>query len=77
MRGVLLAVLGMLYICVTMAQEIHYRVEFNAAAVADGRNAPFWHISNRQGLGSIDGFSSYTRIAVKGRQLHEIGRAHV
>ena len=77
MRGVLLAVLGMLYICVTMAQEIHYRVEFNAAAVADGRNAPFWHISNRQGLGSIDGFSSYTRIAVKGRQLHGNGNWRV
>ena len=60
-----------------MAQEIHYRVEFNAAAVADGRNAPFWHISNRQGLGSIDGFSSYTRVAVKGRHLHGNGNWRV
>lgn len=55
--------------CATFAlaasQSLTYSVEFNGAA-AGGDYAPFWHVSGRQGLGSVDTGSGYMRVAVAG-----------
>lgn len=50
---------------VLYAQEFKYSVEA-AGAVADGEYAPFWHISNRQGVISKDTESGYLRAALGG-----------
>lgn len=54
-------------LCVAaMAQQIKYSVEMNGA-YADGAYAPFWHVSNRQGLGSVSLKSAYMRAKIEGR----------
>lgn len=47
------------------AQELDYRIEFNGAA-SEGGYTPFWHISNRQGVGSTHLKSGYARAALTG-----------
>ena len=50
---------------VAIAQEFNYRIETNAS-LSGGNYAPFWHVSNRQGIGSIDTESGYARAALYG-----------
>lgn len=56
-------------ICLTFtnadAQDFSYLLEIHGAA-ANGDYAPFWHISNRQGLGSVDTGSGYMRAGFSG-----------
>lgn len=47
------------------SQKLQYSVEMSGAA-SDGGYSPFWHVSNRQGLGSIDTRSGYVRAALVG-----------
>lgn len=47
------------------AQNIEYKIEFNGA-LSNGDYAPFWHISNRQGIASVDSQSGYLRTALFG-----------
>lgn len=47
------------------AQELKYSIEMNGIA-SNGDYAPFWHISNRQGVGSIETNSGYIRSAISG-----------
>ena len=47
------------------AHDIQYNVEMSGVA-SDGDYAPFWHVSNRQGVGSIDTRSGYIRAALSG-----------
>lgn len=54
------------------SQSLTYRVEFNGAA-AGGDYAPFWHVSARQGLGSVDTESGYMRVALAGE--NSIGKS--
>lgn len=54
------------------AQNIQYNVEMSGVA-SDGDYTPFWHVSNRQGLGSIDTRSGYIRAALSG--TNNVGKA--
>ena len=47
------------------AQEIDYHIDFNAG-YSNGNYTPFWHISNRQGVGSMESQSGYMRAAIAG-----------
>lgn len=59
---------SIILLCITTvlsAQNISYCIEMNGVA-SDGDYTPFWHISNRQGIGSIETRSGYIRAAVSG-----------
>ena len=47
------------------AQNLSYNIEMNGVA-SNGDYTPFWHIANRQGIGSIDTRSGYIRAALSG-----------
>lgn len=47
------------------AQDVSYNIEMTGAA-ANGTYTPFWHMSNRQGLGSIDTKNGYLRAGISG-----------
>ena len=49
------------------AQEIDYHIDFNAG-YSNGNYTPFWHISNRQGVGSMESQSGYMRAAIAGEK---------
>ncbi len=64
MRNILFVLLISLS-AVLSAQDLKYNIEMNGVA-SNGDYTPFWHISNRQGLGSIDTRSGYVRAALMG-----------
>lgn len=59
-----------LFICIITnsikAQELKYNFELNGN-VANGSYTPFWHVSNRQGLGTVDTNSGYLRTSLFGK----------
>lgn len=57
---------------ITTAQQLQYRIELNGAA-SNSSYTPFWHISNRQGLCTIDTKSGYLRAGLDGS--HAFGKS--
>lgn len=51
---------------IMQAQEFSYFIEANGS-ISNGNYTPFWHVSNRQGLGSVDTNSGYMRVGLLGR----------
>lgn len=65
MKRISLTTLLLAMVLVTKAQNIIYMVE-TCGSATDGNYTPFWHIANRQGLGSIDTKNGYIRTAING-----------
>ncbi len=58
--------------CITIyAQSFSYNIE-TTGAISKGTYTPFWHISNRQGLGSVATKNGYLRAGISGS--HTLGK---
>ena len=73
MKRFLLFTLTLIAMC-TKAQTITERQEFTGA-YGCGEYAPFWHITNRQGLGSEKTGMAYARVGVGGN--HPLGKSGI
>lgn len=65
MRNILLLLVGVFAGVAAFAQGLDYKVEFGGA-LSGGSYTPFWHVSNRQGVGSVESQSGYMRATVAG-----------
>lgn len=68
MRHITAIIVACIAITSIQAQNVNYSIEFTGA-MSDGNYTPFWHLSNRQGLSSIDTKSAYMRAGVSGQHL--------
>ena len=68
MKRILLTLSATVILYAIEAQGIRYSIEFNAA-IAKGHYAPFWHVSNRQGVAGVNIKSAYTRASIGSKHI--------
>ncbi len=70
-RKIFLALAATMALAIQGAQAQHLlKTSYEANGLyGSGSYAPFWHIANRQGLGSTENASAYTRLGIEGTNI--------
>ena len=77
-RKIFLALAATMALAIQGAQAQHLlKTSYEANGLyGSGSYAPFWHIANRQGLGSTENASAYTRLGIEGTNIFNSRTSH-